>query len=148
MTVWLRSLGKRVNRKRVRRLMRAMGPQTVHRRPNTSRPGKGRKVYPHLLGGVAVNCPDHVRSSEITDIPMARGRLYLAAIIDWRSRYALSRRLSNTMGVEFRMQALRDALRIGTPRVFNTHQGSQFTSAAFTVLLEANGIAVSMGGKG
>ncbi len=148
MTVWLRSLGKRVNRKRVRRLMRAMGLQAVYRRPNTSRPAKGHKVYPYLLGGVTASGPDHVWSTDITYIPMARGHLYLVAIIDWYSRYVLSWRLSNTMDVEFCMEAMRDALRIGTPRVFNTDQGSQFTSRAFTGLLEANGIAVSMDGKG
>ena len=115
MTVWLRSLGMRVNRNRVRRLMRAMGLQAVYRRPNTSRPAKGHEVYPYLLGGVEVSGPKHVWSSGITYIPMARGHLYLVAIIDWYSRYMLSWRLSNTMDVEFCMEALRDALRIGTP---------------------------------
>ena len=148
MTAWLRRKGRRVNRKRVRRLMRAMGLQAIYRRPSTSRPDKGHRVYPYLLGDMEIDRPDQVWSADITYIPMAKGHLYLVAIIDWHSRYVLSWRLSNTMDADFCAEVLQEALGRGKPLIFNTDQGSQFTSEVFTGLLKANGIAVSMDGKG
>ena len=125
MTAWLRYHGHQVNRKRVRRLMQLIGLEAIYRRPNTSKPNPGHKVYPYLLRGLEVN---QVWATDITYIPMARGFLYLVAIMDWHSRYVLAWRLSNTLEVDFCVAALEEALSKGRPQIFNTDQGSQFTS--------------------
>jgi len=148
MTAWLRAWGYRVNRKRVRRLMRLMGIAALYRRPNTSKPAPWHKIYPYLLRGVAISRVNQVWGADITYIPMSRGFLYLVAIIDWYSRCALAWRLSNTMDVHFCLDALEEALSKGTPEVFNTDQGSQFTSELFTGMLLERGVQVSMDGKG
>lgn len=148
MTVWLRTQGHQVNRKRVRRLMQLMGLEAIYRHPNTSKPAPGHKVYPYLLRGLEINRVNQVWATDITYIPMARGFLYLVAIMDWHSRYVLAWRLSNTLEVDFCSEALEEALRQGKPEIFNTDQGSQFTSEAFTGRLLAQGIGVSMDGKG
>jgi putative transposase len=148
MTAWLRSQGYQVNRKRVRRLMRVMGLQAIYRRPNTSKPAPDHQVYPYLLKGLEINRVNQVWTADITYIPMARGFLYLVAIMDWHSRYVLAWRLSNTLEVDFCMETLAEALSKGRPEVFNTDQGSQFTSEAFTGILLEQGIQISMDGKG
>jgi putative transposase len=148
LTAWLRAQGYRVNRKRVRRLMRVIGLEAIYRRPNTSKPAPGHRIFPYLLNGVEVNRVNQVWTADITYLPMARGFLYLVAIMDWHSRYVLAWRLSNTMEVGFCLEALEEALSTGRPEVFNTDQGSQFTSDAFTGLLLEHGIQVSMDGKG
>ena len=148
MTVWLKGKGYIVNRKRVRRLMSLIGLKAIYRHPRTSKPAPGHKVYPYLLGGVAVTRPNQVWAADITYIPMAKGFLYLVAIIDWYSRYVLSWRLSNSLEAGFCVEALKDALRKGKPEIFNTDQGSQFTSEEFTRILEQQGIRISMDGKG
>jgi len=145
---WLKSQEYSVNRKRIRRLMRLMGLKAIYRRPRTSKPGPGHKIYPYLLGSMKIIRPNQVWAADITYIPMARGFLYLVAIIDWYTRYVLSWRLSNTLDADFCVEALEEALRKGKPDIFNTDQGSQFTSEAFTGLLERHGIKVSMDGKG
>ena len=148
MTAWLRNHGHEVNRKRVRRLMQLIGLEAIYRRPNTSKPNPGHKVYPYLLRGLEINRVNQVWATDITYIPMARGFLYLMAIMDWHSRYVLAWRLSNTLEVDFCVAALEEALSKGRPQIFNTDQGSQFTSEAFTGLLEQHGVRVSMDGKG
>jgi putative transposase len=148
MAVWLRAWGYRVNRKQVRRLMRLVGITAIYRRPNTSKPTPGHKVYSYLLRDVAVSRVNQVWGADITYIPMARGFLYLVAIIDWYSRCVLAWRLSNTLDVHFCLDALEEAMSKGTPEVFNTDQGSQFTSETFTGVLLERGIQVSMDGKG
>ena len=148
MRVWLRSQGRNVNRKRVRRLMRLMRLDTVYRRPNTSKPGPEHRIYPYLLRGLQVTRVNQVWVADITYIPMARGFLYLVAIMDQFSRYVLSWRLSNTLDADFCVEALEEALGKAKPEVFNTDQGSQFTSDAFTNTLLEQGIQVSMDGKG
>jgi putative transposase len=149
MTFDLNEEGRGVNRKRVQRLMRLMGLEGLVPRPGTSRAAPGNKIYPYLLRGVSITEPNHVWASDITYIPMASGFLYLVAIIDWASRAVLAWRLSNTMDSAFCVEALEEALRrYGKPRIFNTDQGAQFTSAAFTGKLEAAGIAISMDGRG
>ncbi len=145
---WLKSQGQRVNRKRVQRLMHIMGLKAIYRRPRTSTPGPGHKIYPYLLGGMKITRPNQVWAADITYIPMARGFLYLVAIIDWYSRYVLSWRLSNTLDANFCVDALEEALRKGKPDIFNTDQGSQFTGEAFTGLLKQHGVKISMDGKG
>jgi putative transposase len=147
MTAWLRSQGYRVNRKRVR-LLGIMGLRAIYRRPRTSQPAPGHRVYPYLLRGTEITRPNQVWTADITYIPMARGFLYLVAIMGWHSRYVLSWRLSNTMEGDFCIEALEEALRKGRPEIFNTDQGAQFTSEAFTGLLEEHGIRISMDGKG
>ena len=146
--VWLKSQGRQVNRKRVRRLMRLMGIKAIYRRPRTSTPAPGHKIYPYLLGGMEITRPDQVWAADITYIPMARGFLYLVVIMDWYSRYVLSWRLSNTLEAGFCVDALEEALRKGRPDICNTDQGAQFTSEAFTGLLEQHRIRISMDGKG
>ena len=148
MTVWLRNQGYRVNRKRVRRLLGIMGLRAIYRHPRTSQPALGHQVYPYLLGGVEITQPNQVWSADITYIPMARGFLYLVAIMDWYSRYVLAWRLSNTRETDFCVEALEEALRQGVPEMFNTDQGAQFTSQVFTGLLEQYGVRISMDGKG
>ena len=148
MAVWLRNQGYDVNRKRVRRLMGIMGLRAISRRPRTSHPAPGHQVYPYLLRGVAITQPNQVWTGDITYSPMARGFLYLVTIMDWYSRYVLAWRLSNTLETDFCVEALEEALRIGVPEIFNTDQGAQFTSQAFTGLLEQHGVRISMDGKG
>jgi len=148
MATWLQSEGHVVNRKRVQRLMRLMGLEAIYPKPNLSARGLGHKVYPYLLRNVAIERVNQVWSTDITYIPLPNGFLYLTAIIDWYSRYVLSWRLSNTLDVEFCIEALEEALSQGCPEVFNTDQGVQFTSASFTSRVEAAGAKVSMDGKG
>jgi len=148
MKVWLDRQGHWVNRKKVRRLMRTMGLQAIYRRPRTSQPGPGHKVYPYLLGAMEITRPNQAWVADITYIPMAKGFHYLVAIMDWYSRYVVAWRLSNTMDADFCVEALEEALGKVTPEVFNTDQGSQFTSEGFTDLLEQHGIKISMDGKG
>ena len=125
MTAWLSNHGHQVNRKRVRRLMQLIGLEAIYRRPNTSKPNPGHKVYPYLLRGLEINRVNQVWATDITYIPMARGFLYLVAIMDWHSRYVLAWRLSNTLEVDFCVAALEEALSKGRPQIFNTDQGSQ-----------------------
>ena len=149
MTVHLRRLGHGVNRKRVCRLMRRMGLQAIYPRPRTSTPHPEHKVYPYLLRDVAVTSPNQVWASDITYVPMAQGCMYLVAVLDWWSRKVLAFRVSNTLEARFCVEALQEALaRHGSPEIFNTDQGSQFTSQAFTGVLEAAGVRISMDGKG
>ncbi len=145
---WLRGEGQRVNRKRVQRLMRLMGLEAVYPKPRLSVGGAGHKVYPYLLRGVAIARVDQVWSTDITYIPMPHGFMYLTAVMDWYSRYVLSWRLSNTLDVEFCLEALNEALSRSCPEVFNSDQGVQFTSASYTGRLEKAGARVSMDGKG
>ena len=140
--------GWAVNHKRVARLMRLMGLAAITPGPHTSRPAVGHKIYPYLLRNVGIDRVDQVWSTDITYIPMARGFLYLTAVIDWYSRYVLSWELSNSLDCEFCVSALREALLLGTPEIFNTDQGSQFTSEAFTSVLLEKQIAISMDGRG
>ena len=143
-----RQEGCAINRKRVRRLMQIMGIRALYRRPRTSIPMTEHKIYPYLLRDIAVTRPNQVWAADITYIPMSRGFLYLVAIIDWYSRYVISWRLSNTLDTDFCLAALEEALGKGTPEIFNTDQGSQFTSETFTGLLKAHGVKISMDGKG
>jgi len=149
MTAMLRADGAPVNRKRVQRLMRLMGIAALGPKPRTSKPAAGHRVYPYLLRGVTIERANHVWAADITYIPIGRGFLYLVAIIDWASRAVLAWRLSNTMDVSFCLAALEEALaKFGKPEIFNTDQGSQFTSAAFTEALTEAGVAISMDGRG
>jgi putative transposase len=149
MTVMLRSEGHGINRKRVRRLMRKMGIAALGPRPRTSKPSPGHKIFPYLLRDMAIEQPNQVWCADITYIPIGRGFLYLVAVMDWASRAVLAWRLSNTMDVSFCLTALEEALaRFGRPEIFNTDQGSQFTSAAFTGALAMAGIRISMDGRG
>jgi putative transposase len=148
MTVWLNEQGEEVNRKRVQRLMRVMGLEAIYPKPRLSLAGKGHRIYPYLLRGVKVVRRDQVWSTDITYVPMPSGFMYLAAVIDWYSRYVIGWRLSNTLDGSFCLEMLEDALRGGKPEVFNTDQGVQFTAAAFTGRLESAGVAVSMDGRG
>jgi putative transposase len=147
-SVCLRKQGYCVNRKRVQRLMRIMGLKAIYRHPRTSKATPGHRIYPYLLEGMEITRPNQVWAADITYIPMARGFLYLVTIMDWYSRYVISWRLSNTLDVDFCVEALEEALRGGRPDIFNTDQGSQFTSEAFTELLKQHGIRISMDGKG
>lgn len=146
--VWLKGQGHHVNRKRVRRLMRLMGIRAIYRRPRTSKPASGHKIYPYLLRDLKITRPNQVWASDITYIPMAKGFMYLVAIIDVYSRFVISWKLSNTLDAGFCVEALEEALLKATPEIFNTDQGSQFTSEAFTGLLAQNGIKISMDGRG
>jgi putative transposase len=137
-----------VNRKRVQRLMRIMGLVAIGPKPRTTRRAKEHKIYPYLLRNVEVTRPDQVWSTDITYIPLASGYLYLTAVLDWYSRYVLAWRLSPTLEGTFCVEALKEALGISQPDIFNTDQGSQFTSTAFTSRLEERGIAISMDGRG
>jgi putative transposase len=149
MTFELNKEGRGVNRKRVQRLMRVMGIEALVPRPGTSKPAPGHKIYPYLLRGLAIAEANHVWAADITYIRMARGFLYLVAIIDWASRAVLAWRLSNTIDSRFCVEALEEALeRYGKPKIFNTDQGAQFTSAAFTAKLEKARVAISMDGRG
>jgi len=149
MTAVLRRDGLAVNRKRVRRLMRVMGLEAIYQKPNTSRCHPAHKVYPYLLRGLAIVRPNQVWCADITYIPMARGFVYLVAVMDWFSRRVLAWRLSIGMETDFCVEALREAMtRHGRPEIFNTDQGVQFSSAAFVDELETRGVRVSMDGKG
>jgi len=149
MTRHLRRQGYCISRKRIRRLMRKMGLTPIYQKPRTSAPHPEHRVYPYLLRGVEITEPDHVWCADVTYIPMRRGFLYLVAIMDWASRRVLSWRLSNSLDASFCVEALKEALhRFGPPRVFNTDQGSQFTSQSFTNVLKDAGVAISMDGKG
>jgi putative transposase len=141
--------GVSVGRRHVASLMKRMGIEAIYRRPRTSKPGPGHKIYPYLLRGVVVGQPDQVWCTDITYIPMARGFVYLVAIVDWFSRRVLAHRLSITLTADFCIEALEEALtKYGRPTIFNTDQGSQFTSEAFTDILLKNKIEISMDGKG
>jgi putative transposase len=146
---WLWEEGHDINRKRVQRLMRQMGIQALYPKNGTSRPGKGHKIYPYLLKGLVIDRPNQVFCTDITYIPMAKGFVYLVAVMDWYSRKVLSWRLSNTMDSDFCVDALEEAIsRYGSPEIFNTDQGAQFTSEAFTSVLKASNVKISMDGKG
>ena len=141
--------GHPVGRDRVRRLMRRMGLHAVYRRPRTTIPDQSHRVYPYRLRGLCIDRPNQVWAADVTYLPMARGFLYLVAILDWHSRKVLAWRLSNTMTADFCVEALEEALwRHGAPEIFNTDQGSQFTSDAFTRVLRDTGVTISMDGKG
>jgi putative transposase len=145
----LRALGHQVGRRRVRRLMDKIGIEALYPKPNTSRKAPGSQIYPYLLRDLTVDRPNQVFASDITYIPMRRGFLYLVVVLDWYSRKVLSWRLSNTMTSDFCVDALQEAIRIhGAPEIFNTDQGSQFTSSDFTGALKEHGIQISMDGKG
>lgn len=141
--------GYKVGRKHVRTLMRRMGIEALYRKPNTSKRGHGHKIYPYLLRGLNIQKPNHVWATDITYIPMAKGFVYLCAVVDWASRKILSHRVSITMESDFCVEALEEALaNYGKPDIFNTDQGSQFTSEAFTSALKQEDIRISMDGKG
>jgi putative transposase len=148
MTEWLGTQGFVVNRKRVSRLMAVMGLEAAYPKPKRSQPGEGHRIYPYLLRGLGVDRINQVWSSDITYIRMSQGFLYLVAVMDWFSRYVLSWRWSLTLDLDFCLEALRCALRRGRPEIFNSDQGSQFTSERFTGELEARKIAISMDGRG
>lgn len=141
--------GHRVNRKRVQRLMRRMGLRALYPRRRTSQPGQGHKIYPYLLRGLTIERANQVWASDVSYIPMAKGFMYLVAIMDWHTRKVLSWRVSNTLEPDFCVEALEEALaRYGAPEIFNTDQGAQFTCQAFTGVLRDHGVAISMDGKG
>ena len=145
----LNAEGVAIGRRHVATLMKRTGIEAVYRRPNTSKPAPGHEIYPYLLRDLPVTRPDQVWAMDITYVPMARGFVYLAAVIDWFSRRVLAWRLSITLEAAFCVEALEEALaRRGRPEIFNTDQGSQFTGGAFTGVLTRNGIAISMDGKG
>jgi putative transposase len=147
---YLQRLGYRtINRKRVQRLMRLMGLEAIYPKPKTSRPHPAHKIYPYLLRGLKINRPNQVWAADITYIPLERGFMYLVAVMDWYSRKVLSWCVSNTLEADFCVEALKDAIhRHGRPEIFNTDQGSQFTSEDFTNELKAHGIKISMDGRG
>jgi putative transposase len=141
--------GCKIGRRHVKTLMRRMGIEALYRRPRTTKPEPGHRIYPYLLRGIEVTRPNQVWAMDITYITMARGFVYLAVVLDWFSRRVLSWRVSITMEAAFCVEALEEALAYyGTPEIFNTDQGSQFTGAAFTGVLIENGIGISMDGKG
>jgi putative transposase len=141
--------GSQIGRRHITNLMRKMGIETVYRRPNTSKPAPGHKIYPYLLRGLTIDRPNQVWATDITYIPMARGFVYLCAVMDWFARRILTWRLSITMEADFCVEALEEALVLyDRPQIFNTDQGSQFTSEPFTDVLITNDIAISMDGKG
>ena len=146
---WLEDRGQRVNRKRVQRLMRSMGITALYPKRNLSRRNQAHRIYPYLLRGLPIERPNQVWAADVTYVPMAKGFLYLVAIIDWYSRKVLSWQLSNTLDADLCIEALQQALATyGQPEIFNTDQGCQFTSEAFTSVLQAHGIRISMDGKG
>ena len=148
MTAWLRAQGYAVNPKRVRRLLRLMGLEAIYQRPSLSQPAPGHRIYPYLLRQVVIERPNQVWSSDITYIRLCDGFIYLVAVIDWFSRYVLAWEVSVTLDSDFCISALARALRCGEPEIFNSDQGVQFTSAAFTDVLLARGIRISMDGRG
>ena len=137
-----------VNRKRVQRLMRKMGIEAIYPKKRTTWPGAGHKIYPYLLRNVEVVRPNQVWASDITYVPLRHGFVYLVAIMDWYSRHVLSWRVSNTLTGSFCIEALEEALQRARPEIFNSDQGGQFTADAFTSMLEAHGVAISMDGRG
>jgi len=147
MTVALRQAGELVNEKRVRRLLRLMGLEAIYPKPRTSVPD-GSSVYPYLLRDLEITVPNQVWCTDITYIPLHSGWAYLVAVMDWHSRYVLAWELSATLDVEFCLEALRRALDVGVPGIFNSDQGSQFTSSAFTGALKGVGVRISMDGRG
>ena len=147
-TAILNREGYKVNRKRVLRLMTLMGLQAIYARPKLSKPREGHKIYPYLLKGKTIDKPNQVWATDITYIRVQEGTCYLVAIMDWYSRYVVSWRVSSSMKVDFCMEALEEALEGEKPEIFNTDQGSQFTSQEFTNMLEVNEIAISMDGRG
>jgi putative transposase len=148
LTAWLVQAGEEVNRKRVQRLMRLMGLEAVYPKPRLSLAGRGHRIYPYLLRNVRIERVDQVWSTDITYVPLTSGFMYLAAVIDWYSRYVIAWRLSNTLDGSFCLEMLDEALSHGQPEVFNTDQGVQFTAEAFTGRLVSAGVAVSMDGRG
>ena len=148
MTTILNRWGHQINRKRVQRLMQKMGLEAIYPRPRTSRPAPQQRIYPYLLRGLVIDRPNQVWSTDITYVPMPQGFMYLVAVMDWFSRYVLSWRISNTLEVDFCLEALDEALSIGKPEIFNSDQGSQFTSPRFTRRLEEEGVPISMDGRG
>jgi putative transposase len=148
MTAWLQQHGEEVNRKRVQRLMRLMGIEAIYPKPRLSVPNHEHRVYPYLLRDVAIVRPNQVWSADITYVGLPSGFMYLAAVIDWHSRYVLAWRLSNTLDGDFCLDMLEEALARGRPEVFNTDQGAQFTARAWTSRLESAGVKVSMDGVG
>lgn len=148
MTAWLERRGESVNRKRVQRLMRIMGLEAIHPGPRTTTRNPDHKIYPYLLRGVPIDRRDQVWSTDVTYLPLEGGYMFLAAVIDWHSRFVLSWRLSNTLDGRFCLDALNAALEEGRPEIFNTDQGAQFTARAFTGRLEEAGVAISMDGRG
>lgn len=147
--VWLQNQGYRINRKRLLRLMRQMGWQTLYRRKSTSDPDKQNKVYPYLLKGLLIERANQVWATDITYVPMKKGFMYLCAVIDLHTRFVLNWSVSNTMSAEWCKQVVDEAIQqYGCPEIFNTDQGSQFTSGIFTALLRDNKIQISMDGKG
>lgn len=149
MARYLRRQGYRVNRKRVRRLMQKMGLMAIYQKPNTSKPHPEHEIFPYLLSGVDIQSPNQVWCSDVTYIPMQKGFLYLIAVMDWYSRRVLSWRLSNTLDADFCVEALKEALaKYGKPAIFNTDQGSQFTSFSFTQVLKDAEVKISMDSKG
>ena len=148
MTAWLQTQGYPVNRKRVQRLMQRMGLAAIYQRPRTSGRAPGHRIYPYLLRGLSIERVHQVWAADITYIPMARGFVYLVAVMDWVSRYVLAWRLSNTLEASFCIEALQEALCQGRPEIFNTDQGSQFTDEGFTGVLRARDVAISMDGRG
>jgi putative transposase len=148
LAAWLRTQGHTVNRKRVKRLMQLMGLAAIYQRPRTSRPAPEHRIYPYLLRGLVIERINQVWAADICYIPMARGFLYLVAVMDWVSRYVLAWRLSNLLDTSFCVAALEEALSKGRPEIFNTDQGSQFTDEDFTSVLHAHEVAISMDGRG
>ena len=148
MAVWLQQQGYVINRKRVQRLMRLMGLEAIYPKPRTTQRGAGHKIYPYLLRDLTITRADQVWGADITYVPLRHGFLYLVAILDWYSRYVVAWRLSNSLEESFCHECLDEALARGRPEIFNTDQGVQFTSEAFTSRLHENGIAISMDGRG
>jgi len=148
LTAWLNDQGEEVNRKRVQRLLRLMGVEAIYPKPRLSVPDISHRVYPYLLRDMVIDRVNQVWSADITYVPMPKGFMYLAATIDWHSRYVVSWRLSNTLDGLFCQEMLEEALRQGRPEIFNTDQGVQFTALAFTERLKAVGVQVSMDGRG
>lgn len=148
MTAWLRNQGYAVNRKHVRRLMRQMGLEAIYAKPRLSQPAEGHQIYPYLLRGVTITRANQVWSADITYVRLHAGFVYLVAVMDWFSRYVLSWAVSITLDVPFCLEALEQALARGQPEIFNTDQGAQFTSRAFTERLQQGGVQISMDGRG
>jgi len=146
---YLRRFGYRINRKRVQRLMRIMGLEAIYPKPRTSRPHPEHKLYPYLLRNLTIDRPNQVWAADITYIPMRKGHMYMVAVMDWHSRKVLSWRISNTLDTDFCIEALEEALqRYGKPNIFNTDQGTQFTSKEFTGRLIKHDVKISMDGRG
>lgn len=148
LTDWLRLQGHEVNPKRVRRLMKIMGLEAIYPKPKTTLRGKGHTVYPYLLRDIEITRANQVWSTDITYLPMRRGFMYLVAVMDWYSRHVLSWEVSNSLETSFCIEALEQALSYGCPEIFNTDQGVQFTSKAFTSILQSRGVRISMDGRG